>query len=66
MPKSVFIFINHQPTQAGVIVVPCTVWVTPMVVDVKFVGKAATGWSVFVSGVDLGRSRVLSGPPDCR
>ena len=26
--------------------------------------KAATGWSVFASGVDLGRSRVLSGPPD--
>ena len=25
--------------------------------------KAATGWSVFASGVDLGRSRVLSGPP---
>ena len=28
--------------------------------------KAATGWSVFASGVDLGRSRVLSGPPDRR
>ena len=28
--------------------------------------KAATGWSVFVSGVDLGRSRVLSGPADRR
>ena len=28
--------------------------------------KAATGWSVFASGVDLGRSRVLSGPPNRR
>ena len=27
-------------------------------------GKAAIEWSVFVSGVDLRRSRVLSGPPD--
>ena len=31
-----------------------------------FVTKAATGWSVFTSGVDLGRSRVLSGPLDRR
>ena len=28
--------------------------------------KAATGWLVFASGVDLGRSQVLSGPPDRR
>ena len=26
--------------------------------------KAATEWSVFASGVDLGRFRVLSGAPD--
>ena len=30
------------------------------------INKAATGWSVFASGVDLGRSQVLSGPPYCR
>ena len=28
--------------------------------------KAVTGWSVFAIGVDLGRSRVLSGQPDSR
>ena len=32
--------------------------------NVKY--KPATGWSVFASGVHLGRSRVLSGPPDRR
>ena len=37
--------------------------------DVKVIlifTKAVTGWSVFAIGVDLERSRVLSGPLDSR
>ena len=27
----------------------------------QFLSKAVTGWSIFVIGVDLGRSQVISG-----
>ena len=35
-------------------------------VDKIDITKAVSGWSVFAIGVDLGKSRVLSGQPDSR